>query len=94
MRLNWLARKLCKTVKEKIYCANQVVNAIVLAKEAEARKAGISLTTELLIPEDLIIDPLDLCRILGNLLDNAIRSCIQFQQNDSKNLRKSRQRLS
>jgi len=38
----------------------------------------------LLIPEDLIIDPLDLCRILGNLLDNAIRSCIQFQQNDSK----------
>lgn len=70
--------------KKKIYCANQVVNAIVLAKEAEARKAGISLTTELLIPEDLIIDPLDLCRILGNLLDNAIRSCIQFQQNDSK----------
>lgn len=50
------------------------------AKAHEANKNGIALKTELKIPAELEIDPLDLCRILGNLLDNAIRSCIQFQK--------------
>ncbi len=66
--------------KKKSYSVNRVVNAIVFAKAHEANKNGIALKTELKIPAELEIDPLDLCRILGNLLDNAIRSCIQFQK--------------
>lgn len=66
--------------KKKKYSVNRVVNAIVFTKAHEANKNGIALKTELKIPAELEIDPLDLCRILGNLLDNAIRSCIQFQK--------------
>lgn len=68
------------TRNKKTICINRVVNAIVLLKEAHALKENIHFSTELRIPEKLEIDPLDLCRIFGNLLDNAIRTCIQVQQ--------------
>lgn len=50
--------------KKKSYSVNRVVNAIVFAKAHEANKNGIALKTELKIPAELEIDPLDLCRIL------------------------------
>lgn len=68
------------TRNKKTICINRVVNAIVLLKEAQVLKENIHFSTELRIPEKLEIDPLDLSRIFGNLLDNAIRSCIQVQQ--------------
>lgn len=61
--------------RESIYCAVPVVNAVLAEKEAQCRKKGIVLRTELTLPETLGIEPLHLCSIFSNLLDNAIHGC-------------------
>lgn len=61
--------------REAPYCAIPVVNAVLTEKEALCREAGIPLHTELDLPETLAVEPLHLCSILSNLLDNAIHGC-------------------
>lgn len=61
--------------QENAYCAIPVVNAVLTEKETLCQKAGIALHTELAPPETLDIEPLHLCSILSNLLDNAIHGC-------------------
>lgn len=61
--------------QENVYCAIPVVNAVLSEKEALCRREGIALRTELLLPNPSGIEPLHLCSILSNLLDNAIHAC-------------------
>ena len=64
--------------REYPYCGIPIVNAILSEKEAECYKKGIDFRTDLLFPEDVAIAPIDLCSIFANLLDNAIRACVQL----------------
>lgn len=66
--------------RENPYCAIPVVNAVLTEKEAFCREAGIALYTELDLPETLGVEPLHLCNILSNLLDNAIHGCTGTEQ--------------
>lgn len=61
--------------KECDYCGIPIVNAILSEKESQCRSSGIALHTELLLQDGIGIDPLDLCSVFSNLLDNAIRAC-------------------
>lgn len=61
--------------RENVYCAVPVVNAVLAEKEALCRKKGITLHTELTLGEMPGIEPLHLCSVLSNLLDNAIHGC-------------------
>lgn len=59
--------------KENPYCAIPVVNAVLQEKAQACMQKNINLKVELEIPEDLSVEPLHLCSIFANLLDNAIR---------------------
>lgn len=54
---------------------NLMVDAILNSKLslAEAREVAVNCSAQ--VPEDLAVDDVDLCVILGNLLDNALESC-------------------
>ena len=66
--------------RENPYCAIPVVNAVLTEKETLCREAGIALYTELDLPETLGVEPLHLCSILSNLLDNAVHGCTGTEQ--------------
>jgi two-component system sensor histidine kinase AgrC len=56
-------------------CANFTADSIIKYYMSLAIGKNISFKTDLHIPEDTKINPLDLCVILGNCLENAIDAC-------------------
>ena len=56
-------------------CNNQSADALICHYLKLAKQHGITLTTEISIPEHLNIQSLDLCVIIGNCLENAIEAC-------------------
>lgn len=55
-----------------ILSTNVAVDAIINNRMAKAEELGITFTHEIMIANDLQIDDIDLCIILGNILNNAI----------------------
>jgi hypothetical protein len=75
------ARTLLDAVKANIvgtgeypYCGNAVVNAVLNEKAAACQARGIRLETELELGETPSIQPVHMCSIFTNLLDNAIHA--------------------
>lgn len=58
---------------------NAMVDAILNSKLSLAKKQGIDLNVKVAVLADLPISDVDLCVILGNLLDNAIEACRQIE---------------
>lgn len=58
---------------------NLMIDAILNSKVSLAEKHDIKVTCKASVPEEIIITEIDLCVILGNLLDNAIESCSKLQ---------------
>lgn len=54
---------------------NLMVDAILNSKLSLTEKGGVAVTCKAVVPESLTVDDVDLCVILGNLLDNALESC-------------------
>ena len=59
---------------ERYDCGIPVVNAVLMEKDWESRKAGVKLRVDLRMKADITVEPIHLCSIFSNLLDNAIRS--------------------
>lgn len=57
--------------QEEPYCSVSVINAVLIEKMAMCENESIRLEVELELPDALAIDPLHLCSIFTNLLDNA-----------------------
>lgn len=62
------------------FCENSVADILLGAKYDEIRSAGISLDARIELPSSLPMDDLDLCILLGNLLDNAIEACRRIEE--------------
>ena len=56
------------------YCKNPVLNALVSAKAKIAREENIEFTVNIALPFALPISDVDLCILVGNLLDNAFEA--------------------
>lgn len=76
------AGKYLGSLKEKflhngdaVKTGNTALDAILSTKAAIARSKGITVETKLQLPERLPVDPIDICIIFGNSLDNAIEAC-------------------
>lgn len=54
---------------------NLMVDAILNSKLSLAERDGVAVTRKARVPDALTVDDVDLCVILGNLLDNAIEAC-------------------
>lgn len=54
---------------------NMILDAILFSKKSSALDKKIRFESTIQIPEDLNLDPMDICVLLGNALDNAIEAC-------------------
>ena len=68
---------------------NESANAIVNQKAWEARQAGVVFTADGVFHEDLLVNKLDLCSLLGNLLDNAVEAAAQAETEGLRRVRLS-----
>ncbi len=67
-----------------INTGNTALDAILNAKKAIADSNGIPFTMHIQIPRNLDVDPIDLCVIFGNAIDNAIESCEKIKYGDKR----------
>ena len=69
------------------HSGNLQLDSILNAKLAIAEKGHIRIHCDASIPPQLHVSDLDLCVILGNLLDNAIESCRKIKNPDERFIR-------
>lgn len=67
-------------VSPPAYCQNAVVNAVLAEKDKELQKLHVQAVMELLVPRGLKINPLYLCSIFSNLLDNALEALAELPE--------------
>ncbi|MCI9336711.1 MAG: GHKL domain-containing protein [Lachnospiraceae bacterium] len=83
--LDQLERELDR-VDTLVRSGNLMTDAILNSKLTLARRSGIQVICKARLPERLPVEDVDLCVILGNLLDNAIEACRKVEE-DSRSLR-------
>lgn len=65
-----------------IDCGNLLINSIINMEILKANSYGVQLSTKINVPEKLSIGQSDLCRILVNLIDNAIEGILRTSDKD------------
>ena len=62
------------TEEEKVvcYCRNMAVDAVIHFYAGELRQRGIPFEYDMMLPQNIGISDTDLCKIYGNLLENAV----------------------
>lgn len=83
--LDQLERELDR-VDTLVKSGNLMTDAILNSKLTLARRNHIQVNCKAKLPEQLPLEDVDLCVILGNLLDNAIEACQKLEE-DSRTLR-------
>ncbi len=68
---------------------NENANAIINQKCWEAHQAQLKFLVDGVFHEDLLVSKLDLCSLLGNLLDNAIEAAAQAEAADLRRVEMS-----
>ncbi len=69
------------STKEYPFCPNPVINAILWEKEQQCSNQNIPFQTDIQIGDCASVNPLHLCSIFSNLLDNAIEACTPLTKN-------------
>lgn len=70
-----------------IKTGNVMMDAVLNSKISVARAKQIEVEAKATVPQQLSIAEVDLCVILGNLLDNAIEACMQIPQESRRFIR-------
>lgn len=60
---------------------NLMADAIINSKLSMAQARNININCKAELPQELVISDIDMCVILGNLLDNAIEACEKIEEN-------------
>lgn len=76
-----------KNIDKFYHSGNMQVDAIINGKCAIAEQDDIKLEVTCEVPPVLSVNDLDLCVILGNLLDNAIESCRKIEEKENRFIR-------
>lgn len=74
---------------QMINVENDSANAIINQKLLEARQANVKFQIDGVFYKDLILSKLDVCSLLGNLLDNAIEAAVKAETEDLRCVRLS-----
>ena len=82
--LDWSER--IAMTKEYPYCGIPILNVILSEKKRECDLLGVDINVDLKLPEEIAVEQMDLCSIMGNLLDNAIRAGKQIAEDKASNL--------
>lgn len=73
-----------QTPSARIKTGNSALDAILSTKKALAESKDISVDMEVQISDQLPLEPVDVCVIFGNALDNAIEACDRITQGEKK----------
>ncbi|MDE6132469.1 MAG: GHKL domain-containing protein [Oscillospiraceae bacterium] len=75
--LNELAEDL-NTVDTVIKTGNVMADAVLNSKLTTAEKASIKVTVKAGVPDGIVMSDVELCSVMGNLLDNALEACMNL----------------
>lgn len=75
------------TVDTVIKTGNVRIDAVLNSKLAVAKQKGIRINAKALVPKELVVSEVDLCIIIGNLLDNAMEACEKEPDQEKRFLR-------
>lgn len=75
------------TVDTVIKTGNVRIDAVLNSKLAVAKRKGIRVNAKAIVPKDLAVSEVDLCIIIGNLLDNAIEACEKETEEEKRFIR-------
>ena len=70
------------TVDTVIKTGNTMVDAILNSKISLMKSKDIAINATARVPEKLKITDVDLCIVIGNLLDNAMEACERLEKDD------------
>lgn len=70
--------------EQRAYCENTAVNAVLCAYIRRAEEAGCSVTAEINIPCEIPFDPLDICSVLANAMENATNACMENTRQENR----------
>lgn len=70
--------------KKGLISNNIIVDALINNSIEKARKKNIEFNHNIQIPSHLQIDDMDLCIVLGNILDNAIEACERIADDNNR----------
>lgn len=59
-------------------CENPVVDAFLFGRVEEAKKQGIPVKTDIILPAELPISNTELVIVFGNIMDNAVEACAKI----------------
>lgn len=74
-------------VDQLIKTGNVSVDAILNAKLSLAVQNGVEVDFKAAVPKKLAVTDIDLCVLLGNLIDNAVEACAKLPEGQKKYLR-------
>ena len=66
---------------------NVMVDAVLNAKLSLAASRDIAVKAKAIVPKDIAVTDIDLCVIIGNLLDNAIEACLYLEDTSQRFIR-------
>ncbi len=76
-----------RQVKVKYQTGNVSLDAILNSKLSLAEKEAVSVNCKVELYGDLSVSDIDLCVLMGNLIDNAVESCALLPENAERFLR-------
>jgi len=66
---------------------NVMVDAILNSKLSLIKSREISVNAKAIVPPMLEVSQIDLCAIIGNLLDNAMEACLRIEEKEKRFIR-------
>lgn len=75
--------KYAKTTLNHVETGSEILNIIVNSKINEAREKNITFKYNIEFLNRLIMEDIDVCALMSNLLDNAIKECEYIEENKS-----------
>ena len=73
-----------QTPSSRFKTGNSALDALLSTKKALAESKGITVDMEVQISDQLPLEPVDVCVIFGNALDNAIEACDRLAGGDKR----------
>jgi sensor histidine kinase YesM len=75
------------SVNQLVESGNINLDAILNSKISLAIKNNIGINFKAVVPKKLIVSDIDLCVLIGNLIDNAVEACYKMQPGSTKFIR-------
>lgn len=83
----WMLNDDLTTVDTVLKTGNVMVDAILNSKLSLIKSKNIAVNAKATVPSDLQISEIDLCAIIGNLLDNAMEACLRQDRQEERFIR-------